>query len=484
MGEFKHRFVNTNGIRMHVAESGEGYPVVMCHGFPELWYSWRHQMRALASAGLRAIAPDQRGYGETGGPEPIEAYTQREIVADLVGMLDAMGIEKCVVVGHDWGGVVAWNASLMAPARIDRVIALNTPFFPRTPLKPMDFIRAMAAGNFNYIVYFQEPGVAEEELERDVRRSLRSFYQGGELLKGGDLAELRKLPAGVLGPAGGGLLDHLPDLPHGAFLSDDDFEVFVRAFEQERLSQAAQLVSQYRSQLGRERRPARAGQPARADDHRGTGHRAAPGNGGRDADVGAEPAQDRIDRGLGPLDAAGEARGGESRDARVSGRSPKMTSRVLLRSRAPWAGATLRRWRHYMDDVDSRPLGTPEESHSPSISEPAGAGPAPQVASQVKLVEARSVARGFLIAAALIALADTMAVPWLKHELPNALVVTALALALAGIAVDLAAGARSSVSSRSLVLERALDLRRMVRLRGRNSVPGLLRRDHLAAHAI
>jgi pimeloyl-ACP methyl ester carboxylesterase len=231
MGELKHRFVNTNGIRMHVAESGEGYPVVMCHGFPELWYSWRHQMHALASAGLRAIAPDQRGYGETGGPEPIETYTQREIVADLVGMLDAMGIEKCVVVGHDWGGFVAWNAALMAPARIDRVIALNTPFFPRTPLKPMDFIRAMAAGNFNYIVYFQEPGVAEEELGRDVRRSLRSFYQGGELLKGGDLAELRKLPAGVLGPAGGGLLDHLPDLPHGAFLSDDDFEVFVRAFE-------------------------------------------------------------------------------------------------------------------------------------------------------------------------------------------------------------------------------------------------------------
>jgi len=94
MSEFSHRFVNTNGIRMHVAEAGEGYPVVMCHGFPELWYSWRHQMRALASAGLRAIAPDQRGYGDTGGPDPIEAYTQREIVADLIGMLDAMGIEK------------------------------------------------------------------------------------------------------------------------------------------------------------------------------------------------------------------------------------------------------------------------------------------------------------------------------------------------------------------------------------------------------
>jgi pimeloyl-ACP methyl ester carboxylesterase len=185
-------------------------------------------MRALASAGLRAIAPDQRGYGETGGPAPIEAYTQREIVADLVGMLDAMGIDKCVVVGHDWGGAVAWNAALMAPARIERVVALNTPFFPRTPMKPMDFIRAMAAGNFNYIVYFQEPGVAEEELGRDVRRSLRSLYQGGETIKGVDLAELRKMPSGV---AGGGLLDHLRDLPHGSFLTGDDFEVFVRAFE-------------------------------------------------------------------------------------------------------------------------------------------------------------------------------------------------------------------------------------------------------------
>jgi soluble epoxide hydrolase / lipid-phosphate phosphatase len=231
MSEFNHRFVNTNGIRMHVAEAGEGYPVVMCHGFPELWYSWRHQMRALAARGLRAIAPDQRGYGETDSPAPIEAYTQREIVADIVGMLDAMEIEKCVIVGHDWGGFVAWNAALMAPGRIERVIALNTPFFPRPPIKPMDLIRAMAGGNFHYIVYFQEPGVAEAELERDARRSLGSLYQGAELVKGIGLEELRKIPSGVLGPAGGGLLDHLPDRPHGDFLTEADFEVFVRAFE-------------------------------------------------------------------------------------------------------------------------------------------------------------------------------------------------------------------------------------------------------------
>jgi soluble epoxide hydrolase / lipid-phosphate phosphatase len=231
MSEFSHRFVNTNGIRMHVAEAGAGYPVVMCHGFPEFWYSWRHQMRSLADAGMHAIAPDQRGYGETDAPPSIEAYTQREIVADIVGMLDAMGIKKCVIVGHDWGGFVAWNAALMAPERIDGVIALNTPFFARWPMKPMDLIRAMAGGNFHYIEYFQEPGVAEAELERDVRRTLRSLYQGAELVKGIDLDELRKVPAGVLGPAGGGLLDHLPDRPHGDFLTDEDFELFVRAFE-------------------------------------------------------------------------------------------------------------------------------------------------------------------------------------------------------------------------------------------------------------
>src|SRR5258708_23966113 len=103
MSEFSHRFVNTNGLRMHVAEAGEGYPVVMCHGFPELWYSWRHQMRALASAGLRAIAPDERGYGDTGGPEAIQAYTPREIVAAPVRMLHAVGIDKTVVVGPYWG---------------------------------------------------------------------------------------------------------------------------------------------------------------------------------------------------------------------------------------------------------------------------------------------------------------------------------------------------------------------------------------------
>jgi pimeloyl-ACP methyl ester carboxylesterase len=228
MSEFNQKFVNTNGIRMHLVEAGEGFPVVMCHGFPELWYSWRHQIRTLADAGFHAIAPDQRGYGDTDCPAPIEAYTQKQIVADIVGMLDALGIHKCVIVGHDWGGMTAWNAPLMFPERIERVVGVNTPFIPRAPIKPTDAMRAMAAGGFHYILYFQEPGIAEKELERDVRRTLRGFYQDPANI---DPAEMRKAPPGVFGAAGGGILDRLADRPHGKFLSAEDFDVFVKAFE-------------------------------------------------------------------------------------------------------------------------------------------------------------------------------------------------------------------------------------------------------------
>jgi pimeloyl-ACP methyl ester carboxylesterase len=228
MAEFIHKFVDSNGIRMHVVEAGSGYPVVLCHGFPELWYSWRHQMRALADAGFRAIAPDQRGYGETDRPQAIDAYTQRQLVGDITGMLDALGLEHAVIVGHDWGGAVAWNAAMMAPARFQRVIGVNTPFFPRAPMKPTDLMRMTAQGNFHYILYFQEPGVAEAELDKNVRRTLNGFFQEPPP---GDPAIFKDIPPGVFGPAGGGLLDRLPDLPHGKFLTDDDFEVFAKAFE-------------------------------------------------------------------------------------------------------------------------------------------------------------------------------------------------------------------------------------------------------------
>jgi pimeloyl-ACP methyl ester carboxylesterase len=228
MAEFKHTHVETNGIRMHVVEAGSGFPVLLCHGFPELWYSWRHQLRALADAGFRAIAPDQRGYGETDAPQPIEAYTVHHLVGDLTGLLDALGIEQAAIVGHDWGGVVVWQMALLAPHRVAAVAGVNTPFFPRPPMPPTEMMRAAAQGHFHYMLYFQEPGVAEAELERDVRRSLRGFYQA---LPRNVIETARGLPSGVMGPAGGGILDRLPDRPHGGFLTAEDFEVFARAFE-------------------------------------------------------------------------------------------------------------------------------------------------------------------------------------------------------------------------------------------------------------
>jgi pimeloyl-ACP methyl ester carboxylesterase len=225
---FIHKYVTTNGIRMHVVEAGSGLPVLLCHGFPELWYSWRHQLTALAKAGFRVIAPDQRGYGETEAPQAIESYSIHYLVGDLIGLLDALEIDKAVIVGHDWGGLVVWQMALLAPHRVAGVVGVNTPFFPRLPIAPLAAMRAAAQGNFHYILYFQEPGVAEAELERDIRRSLRGFYQPPPPREA--MEQLRNVPIGVFGPAGGGILDRLPDARHGSFLTPGDFDVFVQAF--------------------------------------------------------------------------------------------------------------------------------------------------------------------------------------------------------------------------------------------------------------
>jgi soluble epoxide hydrolase/lipid-phosphate phosphatase len=163
-----HRFVETNGIRMHYVEQGEGYPVLLLHGFPELWYSWRYQIPALAEAGFHAIAPDLRGYGETDAPPEVDSYTIHHLVGDLTGLLDALGYEKTVVVGHDWGGVIVWQWALLAPERLERVVSLNTPFARRGPRKPTEEFKNVPDGRFNYILHFQEPGKAESEIESNL----------------------------------------------------------------------------------------------------------------------------------------------------------------------------------------------------------------------------------------------------------------------------------------------------------------------------
>ena len=172
MTEIQHRSVETNGIRMHVAEQGAGPLVVLCHGFPESWYSWRHQLRALAEAGFRAVAPDMRGFGQTDQPEAIDQYTLFHLVGDMVGVLDALGAESAVIVGHDWGAPVAWHSALLRPDRFRAVVGLSVPYRPRGPVCPTTVMPKSDDALF-YQLYFQEPGVAEAELERDVRTSLR-----------------------------------------------------------------------------------------------------------------------------------------------------------------------------------------------------------------------------------------------------------------------------------------------------------------------
>ncbi|MBX3488471.1 alpha/beta hydrolase [Parvibaculum sp.] len=188
-------YVDTNGIRMAVYEQGpkDGVAVVMCHGFPELGYSWRHQIPAIADAGFRAIAPDQRGYGNTGGPKGEDAvplYDIAHLTDDLAGMLDALDIDKAVFAGHDWGGMVTWQMALRHPARVAGVIGVNTPFIPRGPVDPIAGMR-MVFGEDMYIVYFQKFGVAEKIFDADVARSMRFWYRKSAM----KLADFDALPA-------------------------------------------------------------------------------------------------------------------------------------------------------------------------------------------------------------------------------------------------------------------------------------------------
>ena len=170
------RYVETNGIRMAVYEEGKGPPVVLCHGFPELAYSWRHQIPALAAAGFHAIAPDQRGYGLTDRPQPVDAYDIHHLTGDLVGLLDAMKLEKAVFVGHDWGGIVAWGMAQLHPKRVAGVIGVNTPHRPRAPMEPIALMRALW-GDDMYIVFFQKPGEADRILGADAKKTLRFFFR-------------------------------------------------------------------------------------------------------------------------------------------------------------------------------------------------------------------------------------------------------------------------------------------------------------------
>jgi pimeloyl-ACP methyl ester carboxylesterase len=183
--------------------------VLLLHGFPESWYSWRHQFAPLAAAGYHVVAPDMRGYGKSDKPAEISAYNQVEVVNDIIGLIPALGYETAVVIGHDWGAPTAWSTALHHPDKVTAVGALSVPFTPRAEHAPMATMRAMFKDMFFYQLYFQQPGVAEAEFEKDIRQALRKFLYLGS--GNADLSGLKPKPADA---------DLLSDLPDPAVLPD------------------------------------------------------------------------------------------------------------------------------------------------------------------------------------------------------------------------------------------------------------------------
>ncbi|XVF69450.1 hypothetical protein PTKIN_Ptkin11bG0082900 [Pterospermum kingtungense] len=229
MEGIQHKTVRANGINMHIAEKGQGPVILFLHGFPELWYSWRHQIIGLASLGYRALAPDLRGYGGTDAPASIESYTCFHVVGDLIALLDAVAPDqdKVFVVGHDWGAIIAWFLCLFRPDRVKALFNLSVPFIPYNPkFKPVETWQAFF-GNDHYIVRFQEPGVMEAEF--------------GEIGVGRAVLELLsyRVPDPLYLPKGnlfGHPLDGPVDLP--PWLSNQDANYFATQFEKTGISGA------------------------------------------------------------------------------------------------------------------------------------------------------------------------------------------------------------------------------------------------------
>jgi pimeloyl-ACP methyl ester carboxylesterase len=223
--DIESRYIDANGLKHHYLTAGEGPAVLLCHGFPELSWSWRHQIPALAKAGFKVIAPDMRGYGETKGPDDPETYTNLHAIGDMVALLDALSIQQAVIVGHDWGSPIAWGAATIRPDRFRAVASLSVMHNPRMPAPPPEFAKLNGMEDL-YWLYFQPPGLAEKDMERDTRETfLRLMYAvSGEAARKGESWDLRVDPKE-------GLLARLkrPDrLP--SFLTEEDLDRYAKSY--------------------------------------------------------------------------------------------------------------------------------------------------------------------------------------------------------------------------------------------------------------
>jgi pimeloyl-ACP methyl ester carboxylesterase len=222
------RRITTNGIELNVVEAGpdDGPAVVLAHGFPELSYSWRHQVPALAAAGYRVICPDQRGYGLSDRPEAIEDYDITHLTGDLVGLLDDARHDKAVFVGHDWGSMVVNGVATLHPERVAGVMTMSVPLLPRGPMRPVELFRQIFGDSFFYMLYFQEPGVADADLGADPADTMTRMLAGLTVPKDGG-ADL----AGLSAPDGTGFVDRIPK-PDGLpdWLSQDELDHYIAEF--------------------------------------------------------------------------------------------------------------------------------------------------------------------------------------------------------------------------------------------------------------
>ncbi|MFD3326878.1 alpha/beta fold hydrolase [Streptomyces sp. NPDC058701] len=222
-----HRLVPAPAGRIHLVEQGSGPLVLLVHGFPESWYSWRHQLTALAAAGYRAVAVDVRGYGRSSRPEGTDAYRMLELVEDGVAVVEALGERSAVIVGHDWGSAIASNSALVRPDVFRAVGLLGVPYTPRGGPRPSEVFAGMGGEEEFYVSYFQEPGRAEAEIEPDVRGWLVGFYAA--------LSADTMPGPGAPGPyfvgRGGTLRDRFPAGPRPAWLGEGDLDVYAAEFE-------------------------------------------------------------------------------------------------------------------------------------------------------------------------------------------------------------------------------------------------------------
>ncbi|XP_040887908.1 bifunctional epoxide hydrolase 2 [Toxotes jaculatrix] len=225
--EVSHGYVTIRpGVRTHYVEMGSGPPVLLCHGFPESWYSWRYQIPAVAAAGFRVLALDMKGYGESTAPPDIEEYSQEQLCKDLITFLDKMSMPQVTLVGHDWGGLLVWTMAQYFPERVRAVASLNTPLFPADPSAPPGQ-RLKAVPIFDYQLYFQKPGVAEAELEKNLERTFKIFFSSS--------SEAVRRPA--LSTAGvcarGGLFVGLPEqIPRSSMLTEADLQFYISQYKE------------------------------------------------------------------------------------------------------------------------------------------------------------------------------------------------------------------------------------------------------------